>query len=98
MSRNEDRLGINNISNFVQDDADLFLKEANKLENDSLELDFINSNTEFVDLPSKGKFYFEGHPLKNKDSIEIKFMTAKDEDMLSNKSYIKKTCLCSKER
>ena len=28
--------------------------------------------TEFVDLPSGGKFYTEGHPLHKKDSIEIK--------------------------
>ena len=41
--------------------------------------------TEFVELPSKGRFYLEGHPLYGKDSIEIRFMTAKDEDILSSK-------------
>lgn len=46
--------------------------------------------TEFVDLPSKGKFYAEGHPLHNKDTIEIRHMTAKDEDILVNQSYLKK--------
>ena len=39
--------------------------------------------TEFVDLPSKGLYYPEGHPLHKQDSIEIKYMTAKDEDILS---------------
>lgn len=46
--------------------------------------------TEFVDLPSEGRFYPEGHPLHKQDSIEIKYMTAKDEDILTSKSYLKK--------
>ena len=46
--------------------------------------------TEFVDLPSKGKYYPEGHPLKDKTSIEIKFMTAKEEDVLASTVLIKK--------
>lgn len=46
--------------------------------------------TEFVDLPSKGKFYSDDHPLKDKDTLEIKQMTAREEDILTNKSFIKK--------
>ena len=46
--------------------------------------------TDIVDLPSKGQFYAEGHPLFGKDSVEIRHMTAKDEDILTNKSLIKK--------
>ena len=46
--------------------------------------------TEFVELPSKGKYYSEGHPLENQDTIEIRYMTAKDEDILSSKALIKK--------
>lgn len=46
--------------------------------------------TEFVDLPSKGKFYPVGHPLHNKSTIEIRFMTAKEEDILTSKSLLKK--------
>lgn len=46
--------------------------------------------TEFVDIPSKGFYYPENHPLHKKDSIEIKYMTAKDEDILTSKSYLKK--------
>ena len=46
--------------------------------------------TEFVDLPSKGKLYPVGHPLHGKSSIEIKQMTAKEEDILTSESYIKK--------
>ena len=37
--------------------------------------------TEMVDLPSKGEFYPEGHPLHNVDTVEIKHMTAKEEDI-----------------
>jgi len=46
--------------------------------------------TEFVELPSKGEFYPEGHPLKGQDSIEIKQMTAKEEDLLTSKTLLKK--------
>jgi len=46
--------------------------------------------TEIVDLPSKGIFYSEEHPLHGKDTIEIRYMTAKDEDTLTNQSLLKK--------
>ena len=46
--------------------------------------------TEFVELPSKGVFYPEGHPLHNKDTIEIRHMTAKDEDILTSRTLLKK--------
>ena len=46
--------------------------------------------TEFVDLPSKGLYYPESHPLYKQESVEIKYMTAKDEDILTSKSYLKK--------
>lgn len=45
--------------------------------------------TEFVDLPSQGRHYPEGHVLSNVESVEIRFMTAKDEDILTSKSLIK---------
>jgi len=40
--------------------------------------------TEFVELPSKGKFYPVDHPLHNQQTIEIKYMTAKEEDLLAS--------------
>ena len=46
--------------------------------------------TEFVELPSRGIFYPDGHPLQNQETIEVKFMTAKDEDILSSTALIKK--------
>ena len=46
--------------------------------------------TEFVELPSRGLLYAEGHPLCNQECIEIKHMTAKEEDILSDKALLKK--------
>ena len=46
--------------------------------------------TEFVVLPSAGQYYPEGHPLSGEETLEIKFMTAKEEDLLSSKSLIEK--------
>jgi hypothetical protein len=44
--------------------------------------------TEWVDLPSKGLLYPEGSELA-KGQVEIKYMTAKEEDILTNQSYIR---------
>ena len=52
-------------------------------------LDFATP-TELVDLPSKGRFYSEAHPLHNQETIEIKYMTARDEDILTSPSLLKK--------
>ena len=51
--------------------------------------DFVNPTT-FVSLPSKGKLYSEDHPLFGKEEIEIKQMTAKQEDILTSKNLLKK--------
>jgi len=63
---------------------------AEQKEEKKLDLLSFLSPTEFVELPSKGKFYPKEHPLHGKDSIEIKFMTAKEEDILTSKSLLKK--------
>ena len=52
-------------------------------------LDFVVP-TEFVELPSRGVGYPIGHPLRDQETIEIKFMTAKDEDILTSRSLLKK--------
>jgi transcription elongation factor Elf1 len=46
--------------------------------------------TEYVALPSKGRFYPQNHPLHGKDVIEIKQMTAKEEDILTSRNLLKK--------
>jgi hypothetical protein len=76
MRNNEERFGHSN-----EDDGSSTIQ--------NLGLDFV-SPTEFVDLPSKGKFYPSTHPLYNKEEVEIKFMTAKEEDILTNKSLLRK--------
>jgi hypothetical protein len=44
--------------------------------------------TEIIDLPSKGLIYPSENPLSS-GKIEMKYMTAKEEDILTNQSYIK---------
>jgi hypothetical protein len=44
--------------------------------------------TETIDLPSKGLLYHESSPLSS-GKIEMKYMTAKEEDILTNQNYIK---------
>ena len=51
-------------------------------------LDFVNP-TEHVALPSGGRFYDEDHPLHGQDTVEIRFMTAKDEDILTSQSLLR---------
>jgi hypothetical protein len=59
-------------------------------ENKKTDLLSFLSPTHFVDLPSKGKFYSKNHPLFNKHTVEIRFMTAKEEDILTSRSLLKK--------
>jgi hypothetical protein len=51
--------------------------------------------TEIVELPSKGLIYPESNPLSS-GQVEIKYMTAKEEDILSNQSYIQKGIVVDK--
>jgi len=46
--------------------------------------------SEFVELPSKGRFYPQGHPLHNQEVLEIKHMTAREEDILTSRALLKK--------
>ena len=43
--------------------------------------------TESVELPSKGLLYPESSPL-SKGTVEMKYMTAREEDILTNQNYI----------
>lgn len=45
--------------------------------------------TEIIDLPSKGYFYPEKSPLSS-GTVELKYMTAKDEDVLTSQNLIAK--------
>jgi hypothetical protein len=50
---------------------------------------------ETVPLPSGGKCYDEDHPLHNKETVEIRAMTAREEDILTSKALIKKGTVIS---
>ena len=52
-------------------------------------LDF-STPTEFVELPTEGRYYPEDHPLYNQSVVEIRHMTAKDEDILTSRALLKK--------
>ena len=45
--------------------------------------------SEVIDLPSDGRLYSKDHPCSN-GKIEIKYMTAKEEDILTSQNLIKK--------
>ena len=51
--------------------------------------------TEMVDLPSKGLLYPEGSPLRS-GQIEMKYMTAREEDILTNQNYIQQGTVLDK--
>jgi hypothetical protein len=54
-----------------------------------------NFPTEIVELPSKGLLYPEGSPLAE-GKIEMKYMTAREEDILTNQAYIKQGVVLDK--
>ncbi len=51
--------------------------------------------TEQIDLPSKGLLYPETSPL-SKGAIEMKYMTAKEEDILTNSNFIRQGTVIDK--
>ena len=51
--------------------------------------------TEQVELPSKGLLYSKDSPLSS-GKIELKYMTAKEEDILTNQNYIKQGIVIDK--
>jgi len=54
-----------------------------------------NCPTETIDLPSGGKFYPEGSPLRN-GKVDVKYMTAKEEDILTSTNLIQKGVVIDK--
>ncbi len=51
--------------------------------------------TEVIDLPSKGLVYPESSPL-SKGTIELKYMSAKEEDILTNQNFIEQGIVIDK--
>ena len=52
--------------------------------------------THYVDLPTGGKFYPEDHPWHGHSSVEIKMLTTREEEILTNQSYIEKGVVVDK--
>lgn len=70
-------------------------KKENRLNSLSEHLGF-DIPTEVVRLPSRGKLYPPSHPLHNQETVEIKTMTAKEEDILTSPAYIKQGVMIDK--
>ena len=51
--------------------------------------------TEVIELPSQGKMYPEEHPL-SKGTVEIKYMTAREEDILASQNLIRRGVVLDK--
>lgn len=45
--------------------------------------------TDLIPLPSSGKAYPPGHPLVDRESVEVRSMTARDEDILTSRALIR---------
>jgi len=82
---NEDRLGAK-----APDESPPIPQTHQETSNESASVFSFAVPTEIVELPSGGKYYPEGHPLRGVDTIEIKHMTAKEEDILTSRSLLKK--------
>ena len=65
------------------------VKEEKKVEEKVEEKTEYKFPTEVIDLPSEGKIYSKDSPL-NKGQIEIRYMTAREEDILTSANLIKK--------
>ena len=82
MSRNSDRLGAHGKAD---SDAPQQVTQAHETNDFSFIIP-----SELVDLPTRGVYYSPTHPLHGSDAIELKQMTAKEEDMLTSRSLLKK--------
>ena len=79
MSRNEERMGVPDL----HEGSSPAPTQAT-----TAQMDW-SVPTEMVKLPSGGKSYQEPHPLAGVGEVEIRFMTAKEEDILTSRSLLK---------
>jgi len=80
MSRNQERMGVPDL----QDEGG----SPAPTQTSGAQMEW-SVPTEMVDLPSRGKDYQEPHPLAGVDQVEIRFMTAKEEDILTSRSLLR---------
>ena len=88
MRNNQDRLGAPEVPQTSPEPAPAMAQQG-------ADFSFVAAN-DIVELPSGGEFYPEDHPLRKNPTIEIRQMTAKEEDILLNQSYIKQGTVVEK--
>jgi|21_taG_2_1085346.scaffolds.fasta_scaffold00196_4 hypothetical protein len=90
MSRNQNRTGQPD-DNFLNDESPAPISAVGTGTGASTDTQSFawSVPTEFVEIPSGGRFYGPDHPLHNATNVEIKFMTAKEEDILTSRSLLK---------
>ena len=87
MSRNEERMGAPNLQ---VESLSPVAQPSSLPAPDEVNMSWYTPTTTMVDLPSQGLFYSENHPLHKQTSLEIKYLTAKEEEILTNKQLLKK--------
>jgi len=75
------------LEQFIKQQEEKFTKEDNATPATPTSHSGYQVPTDFVDLPSKGMFYSEGHPWYQKEKVEVRYMTTREEDILSSQVY-----------
>ena len=88
MRNNQDRLGAPEVPQTSPEPAPAMAQQG-------ADFSFVAAN-DIVELPSGGEFYPEGHPLRKNPTVEVRQMTAKEEDILLNQSYLKQGVVVEK--
>ena len=90
MRNNENRTGVDDTNTRSEVPTSATPPPPQQMQQQSANplLNFV-SPTEFVELPSRGKFYPADHPLRDATVVEIKHMTAKEEDILTSVALLK---------
>jgi transcription elongation factor Elf1 len=87
MNRNEGRMGSTE-EIFLEDDGVAPAAIAPEETSSTAKFSW-STPTETVTLPSQGVFYPPQHPLHGREEIEIRYMTAKEEDILTDRALLK---------
>ena len=88
MRNSQDRLGVPEASQASPEPAPAMAQQG-------ADFSFVAAN-DIVELPSNGEFYPEGHALRESPTVEVRQMTAKEEDILLNQSYLKQGVVVEK--
>jgi hypothetical protein len=92
MSRNDERMSANTPNFNPSEEPSHFNEGLGNNATPNIMTGGLNfpAPTYFVELPSGGKWYPPDHPVAGKTSLEIKYMTAKEEDILTSRALLEK--------